>query len=225
MKNKRKNEPIICLAEPNSMYAEPYKVLRSNIGFFAAHNKIKTLLITSSLIGEGKSTTIANLANVMAQGGKKVLLVDADLRRPTLHYLFRLDNQVGLVNVLFKGQSYEDVIQEIDVEGLHIIPSGPLPPNPAELIDSQQMLDLLTFAREHYDLVLIDGPPLLPVADGQILAGQVDGVLLVIRSGLLSREHIIRAKSLLEQIGAQIIGTVFNDVKMKSKKKDTYGYS
>ncbi len=181
-------------------------------------------MITSALPGEGKSTTIANLAIVMIQAGKKVLLIDADLRKPTIHHIFRVQNTYGLTNILIKQLDVQEVIQEIEDVGLHVIPAGPIPPNPAELLGSQEMEELLAICLEQYDLILIDTPPILSVSDGQNIARYTEGVLLVVRSKEVLRDHLKKAKLLLDHVGANIIGTILNDVKMKAKHKEKYYY-
>src|SRR5699024_8546041 len=151
--------------------------------FASVDDDLTSILVTSSGLGEGKSMTAANLAIVNAQQGKKVLLIDADLRKPTVHYTFRLDNLTGLSNILVGESALEDAIQPSDVDHLYVTTCGPIPPNPSELLASKKMRTVLKQAESHYDLVIFDTPPVLAVTDATILANIVDGSLLVVRSG------------------------------------------
>ncbi len=216
----RKNKNLlICLNEPRSSIAEAYRTLRSNIQFAGYNKNMQTLLVTSADPGEGKTTTITNLAIVMAQGNQKVLLIDADMRKPSVHLNLPVTNDLGLSNLLIKQVCLEEVIQHVPTAGIDVITSGSIPPNPAELLNSKQMSEILWHATQNYDCVLIDSPPLLPVTDAQVLSRFVDGVLLVINSGKVLGDHVKKAKGLLEKAGATIIGTILNNKKMA---KDHY---
>lgn len=178
-------------------------------------------MVTSSGPSEGKSTTVANLAVVFAQQGKKVLLIDADLRKPTVHYTFRLEHHVGLTNVLTKQIELEGAVNRTDIENLFVLTSGPIPPNPAELVGSHAMEDLLVSVYEQFDLVLFDTPPVLAVTDAQILANQCDGTILVVHSGKTDTEAAIKAKELLLAAKGKLLGVILNQ---KNQKDSQYYY-
>lgn len=206
---------LVTNVNPNSIVSEQYKTIRTNINFSMPDKKIKTLLITSSLTGEGKSTTAANLAIVFAQEGKKVILIDADMRKPTMHYTFHTTNSVGLSNVLSGQCLYEDVIKVAETEGVHLITCGHIPSNPAELLNSSSMNVLLEELKTQYDLIIFDAPPILSIADAQILSNKCDATILVINSGLTKRDHVIKAKESLQKSNANIIGTILNNFKLE----------
>jgi protein-tyrosine kinase len=215
------NRSLITMTNTKSPISEQYRTIRTNIQFSAVDRQYRSIMVTSSGPGEGKSTTTANLAVVFAQQGKKVLMVDADLRKPTVHYTFRLNNHIGLTNVLTKQASLDHAIRETDQENLFILPSGPIPPNPAELLGSKSMEDLLANAYELFDLVIFDTPPVLAVTDAQVLANQCDGVVLVVSSGKTENEMAIKAKELLTNAKAKILGAVLNN---KEQKESQYYY-
>jgi capsular exopolysaccharide synthesis family protein len=216
-------EPLITDIDARSPFAEAFRTLRTNINFAGLDNPYKTLVVTSAGPNEGKSTTSSNLGIVMAQANNKVLLVGADLRRPTLHRLFGVDDTVGITNVLVNDLNPAEVAVESNVPGLYILPSGPIPPNPAELIGSQRMQKMIERARETFDYVLIDSPPVLIVTDTLLLSAMVDGVILVIKSGVARVDATREAKGKLENVGAKIVGAVLNKVNMSSD--DYYYYS
>jgi capsular exopolysaccharide synthesis family protein len=200
----------------SSPVSEQYRTLRTNIEFSAVDKEIKTILVTSAGPAEGKSTTAANLAVVMAQNGNSVLLIDADLRKPTMHYTFGVANMRGLTNVITKQGSLEEVVQETKVENLSLLPSGPIPPNPAELLNSRMMGLILERAKEIFDTIIIDSPPVMAVADAQILASKCDGTVLVVSSGKTEREDVKKAKDQLLNSKANILGAVLNNKKIES---------
>jgi protein-tyrosine kinase len=213
MDNKRK---LIAKLNPKSPISEQYRTIRTNIQFSSADNDIRSIMVTSASPGEGKSTTTANLAIVFAQQGKRVLLVDSDLRKPTMHYTFRVNNTIGLTNVLTRQATLVEAIQATDVEKLDLLSSGPIPPNPAELLSSRMMEQMLAEAYEHYDLVIFDSPPVLAVTDAQILANQCQGTVLVVKSGQTELEKALKAKELLEAAKAKLLGAVLNNKTMES---------
>src|SRR5699024_3119377 len=184
-KKKKTNSKIrhlITKLNPRSPISEQYRTIRTNLQFASIDKELRSILITSAAPSEGKSMTTANLAVVYAQQGKKVLLIDADLRNPTVHYTFRLDNLQGLSTILVGESSFEEGISSTDIENLDVISCGPIPPNPSELLASQRMQAVLEKAKSFYDVVIFDTPPVLAVTDAQILANIVDGSLLVVRS-------------------------------------------
>lgn len=212
---------LIAQLNPRSPIAEQYRTIRTNLQYAAVDQKLETLLVTSSTPAEGKSMTTANLGVVYAQQGKKVLLIDADLRKPTVHYTFRLDNLQGLSNILVGDGRLEQVANASSIDNLDIISSGPIPPNPSELLGSQMMRKLIEEAKQIYDIIIFDTPPILAVTDAQILANVVDGSILVVRSGKTEYEAAIKAKESLEKSSSKILGTVLNDME---KKNSNYHY-
>ena len=212
---------LITQLNPLSPISEQYRTIRTNIQFSSVDQELKSILVTSSGPGEGKSMTTANLATVYAQQGKRVLLVDADLRKPTVHYTFRLDNLKGLSNVLIGEEGLENVINRSHVENLFVISSGPIPPNPSELLGSKKMNAFINEATSVFDMIIFDTPPVLAVTDAQLLANYVDGSILVVRSKDTEYEAAIRAKEALEPAKAKLLGAVLND---RDKKATDYYY-
>ncbi|WP_245757826.1 CpsD/CapB family tyrosine-protein kinase [Alteribacillus iranensis] len=215
---------LVTWEDPKSTVSEQYRTIRTNIQYASVQREMKTIVVTSAGPEEGKSTTVANLAVTMAQQGKKTLIVDADLRKPTVHYTFRTMNTHGLTNVLIHQSRFSEVIQETTVENLFILPSGPIPPNPAELLSAKKMEQLLLEAKQEFDVILFDTPPVLPVTDAQILAGQSDGCILVIRNGKTDKQAGMKAKELLEKADATMIGAILNERKISQKQEYYYYY-
>jgi capsular exopolysaccharide synthesis family protein len=213
---------LITKVNPKSPISEQYRTIRTNVEFASVDQDLRTLLVTSSGPTEGKSSTTANLGVVFAQQGKKVLLIDGDLRKPTVHYTFKLDNRIGLSTVLVGEKTLEEAVKETDVPNLDILTCGPIPPNPSELLGSKAMRQMLQIAQETYDVVLFDTPPVLAVTDAQILANICDGSIIVARSEQTEYEAIQKAKELLEPAHAKLLGIVINDV--PKKKSNTYYY-
>ncbi|MFS8652200.1 MAG: CpsD/CapB family tyrosine-protein kinase [Caldibacillus sp.] len=216
-----KRNRLIAKTAPKSPITEQYRTIRTNIQFSAVDTPIRSLMVTSAGPSEGKSTTASNLAVVFAQQGKKVLIVDADLRRPTLHFTFGFTNTIGLTNVLTRQIHINESIRTTDVENLYFMPSGPIPPNPAELLGSATMDQLISDLYEMFDLVIFDVPPVLAVADAQVLGNQVDATILVVSSGLTEREGAIKAKEILEQTKSKLLGAVLNN---KEEDRSTHYY-
>ncbi|MCM3709223.1 CpsD/CapB family tyrosine-protein kinase [Sporosarcina luteola] len=212
---------LVTKYNPKSIVSEQFRTVRTNINFSMPDKELKTLLFTSSSPGEGKSTSAANVAIVFAQEGKKVLLVDADMRKPTMQYTFRTTNTTGLSNLLTKQWSLEEVTKVTDIEGLFLMTCGPIPPNPAELIGSKSMDVLIQELTAQYDLVIFDTPPILSVADAQILSNKCDGTILVVNSGTTEKDSVIKAKEALTSAKANILGTLLNNFMLE---KDHYYY-
>lgn len=205
-----KGDKLVAANEPRSASAEAYRVLRTNISFSSVDRAIKTILVTSPSPSEGKSITAANLAAVMAQAGYNTILLDCDLRKPSQHRVFNMSNEVGLTNALLAPTNTHSFIRPTRVENLRILTSGPLPPNPAELLGSKSMGMLLEMLGNESDIMVIDSPPVLAVADAAILSRVADGAFMVIDSGHTRREAAQRAKETLENAGARLLGVVLN---------------
>lgn len=212
------NNSLIVYEKPKSPVSEAYRVLRTNIQFANVDMPLKALAITSSGPGEGKTTTISNLAITFAQTGSKVLLVDGDLRKPSIHKVYELSNSTGLVNVLAKQVSLSSCIQETFIENLFILTSGPTPPNPSELLQSDSMQKFVADVGELFDVVLIDTPPVCNVTDAAILSSLMDGIILVAASGKVKIENIKRAKDILDKVNANIVGVVLNKLDKNSNR-------
>jgi len=212
---------LITNLNPKSPISEQYRTIRTNIQFSSVDEELRSILFTSSGPGEGKSMTTANIAVTYAQQGKKVLLIDADLRKPTVHYTFRLDNLKGLSNVLVGDVLLEEAIHTTSIDHLDVISSGPIPPNPSELLGSRKMRAILERAKEQYDLVIFDTPPVLAVTDAQIMADFVDGAMLVVRSKVTELDAATKAVEALKPAKARLLGTVLND---REKKGSNYYY-
>jgi non-specific protein-tyrosine kinase len=212
----RGSENLVTLSQPRAPVSEGYRVLRTNLRFTGLENPSGALLITSAGPGEGKTTTATNLAIVMAQAGRRVLLVDADLRRPSVHSYMKLTNNVGLSSLFLEdGATPDQVIQPTQVEGLRVITSGPLPPNPAELLDSKQMAQILKTLRAEADMVIIDSPPVLAVADATIIGSRCSGAVLILDSGKTRTEMAKRAVERLRQTNIRLFGVVLNKLSFR----------
>lgn len=205
--------------KPKSHVSEAYRTLRTNIQFSTFDNEIKSILITSAGPSEGKSTTAGNLAFAMAQTGKKVILLDCDLRKPSIHKKFSISNKSGLSDYLIGEVNFEDVVVKY-CDNLHVIPCGTIPPNPVEMISSNKLKNFIQECKELYDCVILDTPPVVAVTDAQIISAEVDGVLLVAAAEQTDKSAMLKAKELLEDAKANIIGSVLTKVKIKS----SYGY-
>jgi capsular exopolysaccharide synthesis family protein len=207
---------------PESPHAEAYRVLRTNILFAQKDPKLNTLTAISGGAGEGKSTTLFNLAAVFAQNGQRVLLVDSDLRRPSLHKMFKVSNAIGLTNYLLKQNTLEEVIQTTPLPTLDFMPSGKLPSSSLGLLSSQQMKDLIRDLKRRYDFVFFDSPPIMGVSDASILASEVDMVLQVIQYRRYPQHMTIRAKQMVEKVGGNLLGIVLNNINMASDENYYY---
>jgi capsular exopolysaccharide synthesis family protein len=219
---KNKNKPssnrktLIAMLDPKSPISEQYRTIRTNVQFSTVDEEVKTLMVTSAGPGDGKSTTAANLAVVFAQQGKKVLLVDSDMRKPTAHYTFNMSNVYGLTSVLTKQITLINAVEESQENNLFILTSGPIPPNPAELLSSKAMEQFFHDAEEFFDLIVFDTPPLLAVTDAQILANRCEGSILVISSGKTENEQAVKAKEMLDAAQSKLLGVVLNNKKIEN---------
>jgi protein-tyrosine kinase len=224
MNTNERYSKLVAHWNPKSPIAEAYRTIRTNIQFASIDKEIKTILVTSTAPSEGKSTTAANLAIVMAQAGKKTLYIDADMRKPTGHKTFRVPNRQGLTSCLVGQSNVHGVIQSTEIENLHVITAGPIPPNPAELLASNRMKEFIRELKKEFDQIIIDSPPVLAVADATILATQVDGCILVVNAGKTNREMAIKAKQQLENVKAPMLGVVLNNKEMKGNSYYYYYY-
>ncbi|PWH13476.1 MAG: hypothetical protein DDG58_14075 [Ardenticatenia bacterium] len=218
MRGEGYENKLVTMRHPRSSVAEAYRTLRTNIQFSTLDKPARTLLVTSPSALEGKSVTSANLAVSMAQAGFKTVLVDADLRRPVQHKIFGLSNQQGLTNALLQpGEpSADGHLQSTEIENLRVLTSGPIPPNPSELLGSAKMQALLQRLKEEYEVVIFDSPPALVVTDASVLATRVDGVVIVTDSGHTRRDTVVRAREALRKVGANLLGGVVNRLSPRS---------
>ncbi|MCX6639016.1 MAG: polysaccharide biosynthesis tyrosine autokinase [bacterium] len=221
---ERITSKLITNFSPKSPISEAYRSLRTNILFANIDQPIKTLIVSSSATKEGKSTTVANLAITMSQMGSRVLIIDADLRRPTIHNLFKIDRQIGLTNALLGAYTLDEVIKPTGIENLDVITAGDIPPNPSELLSSNAMRRALQVLSQRYDLILIDSPPVIAVTDAAVLATRADGVLLVVSSGYVTRNEVLRAMQLLGNVRANLIGVLLNGLDIKRIYGSYYYY-
>lgn len=217
-------DSLVVIKQPQGPIAEAYRVLRTNLQFSGMKNPAGTLLVTSTVPQEGKTTTAANLGAILAQGQKRVTLVDADLHRPSIHLLFGISNKVGLTSlILDESLGLDDVLQQTELAGLRVLTSGPLPANPADVLSSAEMSRIIDRLRENADLVIFDSPPVLGGADAAILAGRLMSTLIVVDAGKTRSEAVRRAVEVLQKVNAKLVGVVLN--KMKKTNMSDYYYS
>jgi receptor protein-tyrosine kinase len=217
-------KPLVSDLDPQAPRFEATRILRTHLQFLDVDSTNTVLTVTSSMSGEGKTTMAANLAIALAHGGDRVVLVDADLRRPRLAELFELSGTDGLTTALVGAVDLEHAVQQTRVPGLEVLTTGRLPPNPTELLQTQAMSDLITSLQRRYDVVVLDAPPLLPVADAAVLAAMSDGALVLVRHGRTTREQVRAAAGRLEAVGANLWGTVLTMVPARSLAPYGYGY-
>lgn len=216
-------KPLLTQSAPQSPRAESFRQIRTNLQFANFSRHTKSVLVTSSLPGEGKSTTATNLAIALAQAGQTVCLVDADLRRPMVHEYLALDRTAGLTTAILGWADVNDLLQPWGADGLYVLTSGQIPPNPSELLGSEQMKELLSRLEEAFDTVIIDAPPLLPVTDAAVLSQHVGGVLLVVGSQRIRINDLSKSLDSLSMVGSNLLGIVMN--RLPSKGPDAYSYS
>ena len=205
------------LLNPRSPSAEAFRTLRTNLHYVPNEEECKTILVTSVDPGDGKTLVATNLGVSLAQAGERVLVIDGDMRKPRCHRVFDMRNRTGLTNVLVDSVELGEAIQKTSFEGLSVLTSGPIPPNPAELLESKTMDSVIQIARSQFDRVLIDSPPAGHLADAAILASKVDGILLVISSGETRVDYALNTKESLERARGRILGVVLNKVRYSSK--------
>ena len=206
---------------PKSIDAEAYRSLRSNIEYSSFDDEYRAIVVTSSVPGEGKSTTSGNLALSLAQSGNKVLLVDCDMRKPSMHKNFRITNTYGISDILLQKQTFEDVANCYN-ENLTIITAGKIPPNPSEMLSSRAMTAFIKEMKKEFKYIILDTPPLQAVTDAQVLSTKADGVLLVVRAGSTKRDAVLNSVDLIEKVHGKVIGIVLNGV--ENKKNNYYYY-
>ena len=210
---------------PKSPAAEAFRIIRTNLQFSNFNKQLKSILITSAGASEGKTTVISNLAITIAQSGIKILLIDADIRKPSVHKFFGVSNEKGLTNLLIlEDKNHCDYIQKTQMDNLDLLLSGPVPPNPSELLGSNSMQKILEDVKSAYDMVLLDTSPVCIVTDPMILSSITDGVILLVNSGKTQIEAVQRAKELLLNVNANIIGVILNRIKRHDSNEYYYNY-
>ncbi|MEM1391928.1 MAG: polysaccharide biosynthesis tyrosine autokinase [Cyanobacteria bacterium P01_H01_bin.150] len=217
------SERVIVATTPRTVIHEAYQMLQANLKFISLDRKVRSIVVTSSISGEGKTEVAANLAAVMAQVGRRVLLVDADMRKPSQHHLWGLINSVGLSNVMVGDNDFEEAVKRI-TENLSVLTAGVMPPNPLALIDSEKMTTFIDMLSQKYDLIVFDTPPLMGTADSAVLSQMADGALVVVRPGLVNSNSATAAKSLLARSEANVLGIVANGVNIKYEPKNYFYY-
>ena len=213
---------LVTITDPRSPASEAYRTLRTNLSFYSLDKPLRTLVVTSPAAGEGKSTTIANLAVTMAQSGRRTILVDTDLRRPTLHELFGAQMSPGLTDAIM-AEAGDLPLRKTEVENLWLLSSGSKPPNPADMLGAARMEQIIAQLAEQADIVLFDAPPVMAAADAAILGSRVDGVLLVIQAGKTRRDQAERARETLEKSRAHVVGAALTNAPKDSSMGEYYG--
>ena len=206
---------------PKSIDAEAYRSLRSNIEYSSFDDEYRVIVVTSSVPGEGKSTTAGNLAIALAQSGNKVLLVDCDMRKPSIHKKFKISNAAGTAELLLRKKLFEEVANKYN-ENLTIITAGKIPPNPSEMLASRAMTAFIEEMKKEFKYIILDTPPLQAVTDAQVLSTKADGLLLVVRAGSTKKELVSNSVDLIKKVHGKVIGTVLNGV--ENKKNNYYYY-
>ncbi|MFC6465179.1 CpsD/CapB family tyrosine-protein kinase [Marinilactibacillus sp. GCM10026970] len=213
---------LVVVNKPSAVVSEQFRTIRTNIQFSMIDENLQTISITSAGPSSGKSVVSANLAATFANEEKKVLLVDADLRKPTVHKTFKVRNTEGLTTLLTdRGSSVSDVVFRTYTEGLYILTSGAIPPNPAELLSSKRMTEIVEEVKNDFDLIIFDLPPILAVTDAQVMSSKTDGTIFVVPKGLVNKEQVIQSRDLLSKVNAKVLGAILNRVE---KNDDNYYY-
>ena len=215
---------IISYNDPKSVISEQYRAIRTNIEYSNVDQNTKTILVTSSDKNEGKTTTVSNLAVSFANLNKKVLLIDCDLRNPSIHKMFRLNNIYGLTDILAKDRAVDKCIQKTELENLYVLTAGSTPPNPAEILSSEKMKNLIEDLKNIYDYIFIDTPPIGLVTDAGVLSSFIDGVVLVVKSESVEKKYLEETKKKLDAVDARILGAILNSYKSEQKDYNYYSY-
>ena len=215
---------IISYNNPKSVISEQYRTIRTNIEYSNVDQNTKTILVTSSDKNEGKTTTVSNLAVSFANLNKKVLLIDCDLRNASIHKMFRLNNIYGLTDILAKDRAVDKCIQKTELENLYVLTAGAIPPNPAEILSSEKMKNLIEDLKNIYDYIFIDTPPIGLVTDAGALSSFIDGVVLVVKSESIEKKYLEETKKKLDAVDARILGAILNSYKSEQKDYNYYSY-
>lgn len=215
---------IISIHDPKSPISEAYRGIRTSIEFSNIDEEIKTITVTSTRQNEGKSTVLANIAVTFANLDKKVLILDGDLRNPSVHKMFGVSNIKGLTDILVNNKQFAECVHCIDVKNLHVLTGGAIPPNPSEILSSKKMIDFIDSMKEQYDYIFIDAPPIGIVTDAGIISTYTDGCIFVVGSNESDVEHVKLAKERLDSIGANILGTVLNKIELNGTDNYYYNY-
>lgn len=219
---KNREDELITTSHPKSPVAESFRSIRTNLNFISPDDPLESMLITSSGSGEGKSLITSNVAVSLAQNGKKIIIIDADMRKPMQHRFYAAANLKGLSDILTGEIEFRDGLIETGIEGLELITAGSIPPNPSELLDSHKMEEVLTAAKERTDMVIIDTPPVLAVTDAVLLSTKVDGTVIVVASQRTHNDMLVKAQMKLERVNANIVGTILN--RFPVQKQGNYYY-
>ncbi|MCJ1759076.1 polysaccharide biosynthesis tyrosine autokinase [Mammaliicoccus sciuri] len=222
MTKNRNDSPLITIDKPKSVISEKFRGIRTNILFSTADNDVQTIVFTSEKPAAGKSTVSANVAITYAQAGYKTLLIDGDMRKPTQHYIFNTDNMDGFSNLIINKTDYNKAIHKTDIVNLDLLTSGPIPPNPSELIGSEKSLEVFDYLRSEYDFIIIDTPPVNTVTDAQLFSEIAKYVVYVVDVKKNDRNAVKKGKELIEKAGAKILGVVLN--KAPEDKSSSYYY-
>ena len=215
---------IISYNDPKSVISEQYRAIRTNIEYSNVDQNTKTILVTSSDKNEGKTTTVSNLAVSFANLNKKVLIIDCDLRNPSIHKMFKLNNIYGLTDILAKDRAVDKCIQETELKNLYVLTAGATPPNPAEILSSEKMKNLIEDLKNIYDYIFIDTPPIGLVTDAGVLSSFIDGVVLVVKSESVEKKYLEETKKKLDAVDARILGAILNSYKSEQKDYNYYSY-
>lgn len=225
LRHDTQNGQLVTIEQPRAPVAESFRSLRTNLQYASVDFPIHTLLVTSPSPSDGKTTVASNLGVVLAQSGRRIVLVDADLRRPRVHKVFDVPNRTGMSNIFVQSPiSLDGSLQKTDTENLFIMPSGEMPPNPSELLGSGKMFEILALIREQTDVIIVDSPPVMAVTDSAVLAPRVDGVLLVVKPGVTKLAVAAQAVEQLSRVNANILGVVLNEVDFSKSRYSYYQY-